>query len=207
MRGGRWRAAVVVAGLVVSGLAAPPAARAQQAAPARGPLLVALFLGVNSVQDAGAETGLGLRTGVLAGGRLGDRISLDGEAVFDDVNHTGASPSGETVSTTILQASFAPLYHLPPAGPVEIVVGPKLGFFREANDVTAGPSEVDLSVYGWLVGANAGAFAWLNGRVALGGLVSFDYQYAELCRAPANVTCTIGDHGTKLLSVGAGALF
>jgi hypothetical protein len=193
----------------------PPAARDTLERPARDRehrrLLAVPFLGVHSyLGDRGKNFGPGMRLGMLLGGRLGRYVSLDGEAIVDLLNpHTDA---------TIVRAqlSFNPLAHVP-AGPVEMVGGPKLGVgvgTTSANlmDSAGNKTGTSSSTYrGWIAGLEGGAFTRVSRGVSIGGLLAFELRTtsAGSCSLSTGATCQFNATGpsAKVLSLSAAALF
>jgi len=173
--------------------------------PNRSPLLVVPFLGIHSFQnDNATNIGPGLRLGVLLGGRLSDVVSLGGEAALDVVNPKNLPP-GEDVTELNLHVAFSPLLHAK-SGPVEIVAGPKLGFFYLSADGSGNGISESASAHGWVYGLNLGLFGALSESVSMGGLVSFDFEKAtEVCSSGNGVPemCTSSglDNTLKILGV------
>jgi hypothetical protein len=259
------RLASFVAGVVISGLASLPAARAQDAPPPAGyppaaapsdpnapntpnapnapnapppgaypapagappqytpavqqpappptfnPLVAMPFLGVESIQNSAATgEGPGLRIGGIVGARLNDLVSINGEAAFD-LSNLNNVPAGDSASEYTFQLSFAPLIHLvPPAAPIEIALGPKLGFFHVGESVSQNGAEQDASLTGWLAGLNVAVFGRLSDTLSLGGLFSFDYEKATTCSISPDTfgNCsTDGADGIKVIAFSAAALF
>ncbi|HET6149527.1 MAG TPA: hypothetical protein VFH68_18465 [Polyangia bacterium] len=136
-------------------------------------LLLAGFLGIHAFQG---DTGEGLSPGLRLGGLLGfyasPVFSLNGELALDFLNYdNSALNSGATAARVVL--AFSPLYHVP-TGQVELVVGPKIGFW--GTSISFDNSDASASFAGYLLGLNAGLFARV-GNVSLGGLVSFEAGY------------------------------
>ncbi|MEO8214324.1 MAG: hypothetical protein ABI560_14080, partial [Myxococcales bacterium] len=67
------------------------------------------------------------------------------------------------------------LVHVP-AGTVELVVGPKLGFWGLAGTATSGGTTAESSASGFVLGLNAGLFGALGSSMSVGGLFSFDLR-------------------------------
>jgi hypothetical protein len=199
---------------------APPAGGAPQYTPAlqqpaplppRNPWLAMGFVGIHSFQGDNFPTGPGLRIGGIGGLRVNDQLSFNGEIVYDFVNPNG-SISGITMYN--LQVAAAPFYHLQASPAAEVVIGPKLGFYRLAasgSDYYSGT--VDSGVNGLVLGANVGAFVRISPLVSIGGMLSFDYEKPLSC----STNTAYGSYGSgcdtsaepspKMLSVAAGALF
>jgi len=152
------------------------------------------------------------------GARFNSRISINGEVAFDVVNISRATAGLSSEST--LQISLAPLVQLP-VGTTVIVAGPKFGITRtwgSASAVTQGMTfDFAVDSFGWLVGANLGAFFGISKRVAVGGLFDFDYSTLTSCSSTLtnqpqsgafqDVVCTTSGPGAKILSATAALLF
>lgn len=217
-----------VVGLTVAGLAGGPTARAQEApaaaagvapsAPAApAPLgrqrriLALLSAGLQSIQNDGSPTGPGLRLGLVLGGRLDDRFSINGEVAYDLLNPDHAVPG---VIFYNFEAAAAPLFHLSLPRGTEALLGPKLGLFRAGASGQGERDATDAVYTGLLVGANLGAFVQVSRRneIEVGALVGLDLEKALSCRLAGNVgngaSCTAGDLPVQgILSASAGVLF
>jgi hypothetical protein len=156
-------------------------------------LLVLPYLGLHSYQNVDmAAYSPGARFGALFGGRLSHWLSLNGELTIDvsDIPH-----GSQEASEYYLDLAFSPLAHLV-WGPVELVAGPKVGFFRSKTSVSssnAGVSGESSSLWGIAAGLNAGAFVPVSGVVEIGGLLSVEARDArEYCVTPSGgaQTCT-----------------
>ncbi len=198
---------------------APPPAGAPQYAPAiqqpapppRNPWLAMGFIGVHSFQGDNFATGPGLRVGGIGGLRVNDQLSFNGEIVYDLVN-PNSSLSG--VSMYNLQVAAAPFYHVAASPTAELVIGPKLGFYRLAvSGSDYNGYSIDSGDNGLLLGANVGAFVRVSPLFSIGGMLSFDYEkplscstnsaygsYSSACDASA-------EPSPKMISAAAGALF
>jgi hypothetical protein len=172
------------------------------------------FLGVESIQNSSAtDEGPGLRLGVILGVRLNDQVSLNGEAVLDISNLENVAP-GVDASEHTFQLAVAPLFHIiTPGAPVELALGPKIGFFHVGASSSDGVGdELDATADGWLVGLNAALFGRLSDSVAMGGLFSFDYERATTCSFGGSTgayygTCSTNGEGIKVISFNAAAMF
>jgi hypothetical protein len=144
------------------------------------------YLGLNVPVGASSDVfSAGLRLGTLFGWHVGPMISLNGEFNIDVMNvksfSGGSSPTDVTVDF-----AFSPLYHI--ALPqLEIVVGPKLGFFGESMSYTDDYYGTTLSGSGsgFAYGLNAGVFVPL-GNIALGGLLNFTVRSYSSCDSNSN---------------------
>jgi hypothetical protein len=123
--------------------------------------------------------GPGLRLGTLAGVRINDRFSLNGEVMFNVSNVNGAqSGTGEYA----LNIALAPLLQIP-AGPVEIVLGPKFGLFvvLDSNDRGAGIG-TSTTQNGYVAGVNAGIFLPVSAATSMGVLLALELRRLyEIC--------------------------
>jgi hypothetical protein len=159
----------------------PPAYGAQpQQAPGRRGFLALLYIGAqNYLGDSGNGLDTGFRLGALLGGRMSPQFSLNGELTIDVLN-----PSNSSTNTTFvdLDLALSPLLHVP-AGNLELVVGPKLGFRSYAAQTTAVGGTSETTVTGFTAGINAGAFVSLSpGGTQIGGLINLEARTAsELC--------------------------
>jgi hypothetical protein len=186
-------------------------------------LLVLPYLGIHSYQNVDmAAYSPGARFGALFGGRVSHWFSLNGELTVDvsDIPHAGGSSNFKEGSEYYLDLAFSPLVHLV-RGPVEVVVGPKVGFFRAETSLsgsTSGVSGESTSLTGITAGFNAGAFVPVSGLVEIGGLLSIEARDArEYCVTPSGgaQTCTSNDvyqsavvlHTATLVGVTLAALF
>jgi hypothetical protein len=190
--------------------AAPPGAyQPVPMAPPRSPWLILPFLGVQSIQNTGSGTGPGVRIGGIAGTRYGDQLSLNGELVYDVVNYDGPYTG---VTSYNIQVAAAPFFHLPVGPMADVVVGPKVGYYRYGFSYDDGyGNTADFGYNGLLLGANAGAFFRMSPMLALGGLVSFDWEKPVSCSGGDGygayyAACNTND-SLKMVSVGAGVLF
>lgn len=202
-------------------VSAPP--RAPSVPSTRHGLLVLPYLGIHSYQNADmAGYSPGARFGALFGGRASHWLSLNGELTVDvsDIPHGGGSSNFNEGSEYYLDLALSPLVHLV-RGPVELVAGPKLGFFRAETSFsgsTSGVSGESTSLTGITAGFNAGAFVPVSGLVEIGGLLSIEARDArEYCVTPSGgaQTCTSNDvyqsavvlHTATLVGATIAALF
>jgi hypothetical protein len=168
------------------------------------------FVGVHSFQGDNFATGPGLRVGGIGGLRVNDQLSFNGELVYDLVNLNGPS-SGASVYN--FQVVAAPFYHLQASPTAEVVIGPKVGFYRFAVSTSDYYGSVDSGDNGLVLGLNVGGFVRVSPLVALGGMLSFDYEKPLSCSTNSayysySSGCdTSAELSPKMLSVAAGALF
>ena len=185
----------------------------QPAPPPRNPWLAMGFVGIQSFQGSNfTDAGPGLRIGGIGGLRVNDQLSLNGEIVYDFVNINDPSASG--VSVYNLQLAAAPFYHVQASPSAEVVIGPKVGFYRFAvsgSDYYGGT--IDSGDNGLVLGANVGAFVRISPLFALGGMLSFDYEKPLSCSVNTSYSTygsacdTSAEPSPKMISAAAGALF
>jgi hypothetical protein len=143
----------------------------------RSAFLFMPFLGIHSFQNESARTDPGFRTGALLGGRIGEVVSINGEAALDVLNPSNV-PAGVSVTAIQLHAALSPLVHAR-VEKLEFVAGPKLGLFAMSSTASGFGDTVDEFVRGWLVGFNLGLFGALTDNLSIGGRLSFDIEYAD----------------------------
>jgi hypothetical protein len=153
-------------------------------APVRSGFLAMIYLGPHFfLGDSGNGLGTGVRFGTILGGRINQRVSLNGELSFDFLNQKNTDP---TVDSTAVEVDFAfsPLYHIP-SGNLEFVVGPKLALSVGSQTNTSGGATDTTSVSGVGYGANAGLFVLASRSIAIGGLASFvARRFTQECFTP-----------------------
>jgi hypothetical protein len=166
--------------------------------------MVVPSLGINSIMgDAGQNTGVGLRVGLLAGSRIAEHFSANVGLAFDKV--TVNTP---TASDYVFDFGFNPLLHFP-LEKLEIVAGPVVGVFVDKGAVGSGTFATDTWAYGWTLGANAGLLFPVGSKVRVGGLVNlFVRNPIKLCATTnGNDSCTSdGLNSPKVLSLSAAAM-
>ena len=196
----------------------PPAqAVVPAAAPGRSGLRFLPDIGVQSFRgDTGQGVDAGFRTGALLGGQINENLSLNGELTVDIINfETNGGDSGE--SGADVDVAFSPLYHVP-SGPLELVVGPKLGFvvrsFSETSirDSNGNVGTLDVTAHGWVFGLNGGVFGHVSRTMSIGGLLSFVLRTTSggSCTLPAGDSCSFSAAGVpadKVLGFAVAALF
>jgi hypothetical protein len=152
--------------------------------------------------------GVGFRTGVVAGYQLNPSISLNGELLIDVPNQKNA-PADQTLA--LFNIGFSPFFHLP-AGPVELVLGPKLGFAVLTREIKYSTSKTEDSLSSYDLGTNFGFFFPLGKSTSIGGMITLDLQSPiESCHKinGGNETCTkdnLGD-SQKVFGTMAAMLF
>jgi hypothetical protein len=127
------------------------------------------------VGNTGSTYDTNLRIGTLLGWHVNRLLSMNAEFTLDFLNPKGVSSD---VSDIALDVSFSPLFHLPLGrGNLELIVGPKIGFFDEDESFTASTGDsYDNSYSGVMFGVNVGLLAGV-GNIAIGGLFSYTGRY------------------------------
>ncbi len=176
------------------GYAPPPSYAPPPTGPAyRRGLLFLPYLGFNTVVGSGSDGySTGLRLGGLLGFNLGAApISLNGEMTLDIMNPTSSSYSGDTTEVYV-DFAFSPLFHFG-TPQIELVIGPKLGFFGESFTNSYAGSDYKQSGSGVAYGLNAGVFVPL-GRVAIGGMLNFTgHHFSSYCYTDPGYSEVCGD--------------
>jgi hypothetical protein len=184
-------------------VAAAPAPRVPAGVWKEG-FMVVPSVGINSIMgDAGQNTGVGLRVGLLAGSRMGENWSLSVGFAFDKV-----TMDAPTASDYVLDIGFNPLAHFP-LEKLEIVAGPVLGVFVDKGAAGSGNFTIDTWAYGWTLGANAGLLFPVGAKVRLGGLVNLFVRNPLKACVTANGSDTCGSEGLlspKVLSLSLAAM-
>jgi hypothetical protein len=173
--------------------AAPTSVPAAGAAEWHEGFMLVPSIGMNTFQGSGAaNTGPGLRIGLLAGSRIIELLSLNIGFAFDVVNIDG--PGGIPASEYMFDIGFNPLFHFP-LEKLEILAGPLAGTFLMKGSLGSGTGALDSWAYGWTVGANAGLMFPVGSKVKLGGLLNFYLRNSlKLCvTANGNDTCRSSD--------------
>ena len=168
------------------------------------------YIGTHSYQHASASAyDPGLRLGALIGGRITDIVSIGGELTFDASNRDDV-PSGTDYREWTFNLTFSPMVQIP-AGPVEIVLGPKLGLFVIEMEQTQPGDSVESSVTGWLAGVNAGLFVPVSPTTSLGLLVSYGFMWADqVCTRASGlgeICGSVDSDAAKVLGLTGAALF
>jgi hypothetical protein len=188
---------------------APSATPALQASPPPPkPYIIIASVGVHSEQDSDSSNlGPGLRIGALAGGRVTDQISINGELAYDLFNIKNV-PAGVNVSSYGLQLSAAPFYEVPGLTGWQLLLGPKLGLqYIGSSSSASGSPTISGSSTALLLGLNAAAFVRLSDAVALGGLLNAELDKWLSCSNSAG-PCSIDGWVTgQVISATAAVLF
>ena len=145
----------------------------------RGPVLLP-YLGFNlPVGSLADDYSAGFRFGVLAGWHVRPRLSINGEVAVDLMD-ADADSSILKPHEHYLDVALSPLLHLRSS---TVVVGPKLGWFRNSRSKDADlqfarrvATMFEHTGQGVLLGINAGGFVGF-GRVALGLLASASVRH------------------------------
>jgi hypothetical protein len=144
------------------------------------------YMGLNvPTGDAADVYSAGFRLGALFGWHMGTALSLNGEFNIDVMNVKTISGYNNPTDVTV-DFAFSPLYHV--ALPqLEIVVGPKLGFFGESMTYKEDyyGTSYSGSGSGFAYGLNAGVFIPL-GNIALGGLLNLTIRNYSSCSTSSN---------------------
>ena len=135
------------------------------------------YIGAHSFQgDGGTILGPGLRVGGLAGFRVGDHVSINGEITVDILNATRL-PADDTYSEANGTIGVSPLVAFP-AGGIELAFGPKLAAWSAEYYQNSRARGNGSGTYtGYALGANGAAFAQVGRKLWLGGLASFDVRF------------------------------
>jgi hypothetical protein len=192
--------------------------------------LILPFLGVNSFQgQSGDGLTVGARFGGMAGLRFGDINGGHGSSYFFSTNgeFTGDWGNVKNVSSgdsvLMIQGVFAasPLLHVSLPSNIELVLGPKLGYWFNVESYTVTTAGLYSSQkttgshtdVGFVLGGNLGAFYGVGDSMAVGGLVNFDLRLISSCTnssSGASVSssgiCSPGP-SMKVLGFSAAALF
>jgi hypothetical protein len=202
-------------GAALSQMGAPATAPAPvSATPSRqnGVFLALPYLGAESRPgQSGQSFGVGFLAGALFGARIGARLSLNGELTIDVANVNSAPPRTQAAWREF-DLALSPLAHLR-ARRVELVVGPKLGFWQGSYQLTSAGETLDTaSARGWVGALNLGVFLPVVQGLSLGGMLSFALKtFDRTCDTPVGQTetCTASPNrdSEKVLGFTGGALF
>jgi hypothetical protein len=170
------------------------------------------YIGTHSYQsDAESSYFPGFRLGAMLGGRVNEDVSLNWEMTFD-VSNIDTAPMAPSSSEYAFDFAFSPMGHFL-AGPVELVVGPKLGVFwvhAEVHSATTYTSETHQGT-GILGGLTVGTFMAVSTTTSLGVLLSAEVRKIEhACNVNVGeiALCNLSrDDAAKLVGVTAAALF
>ena len=183
MRGARAVAVVPLFVVAIGGVALaqpqpppayPPAPAPPPPPPKHGPLFIPYF-GFESHMGEGSDTlGVGFGLGAIAGGRVNQRLSINGELTINVLN-----PKNAPDDTLMFEGDLAlsPLFHVPLAFG-EVVIGPKLGVFGASWTATG----FKRTATGYAFGLNGGAFFAVSPMLSVGALLNFTFRDAqEVC--------------------------
>jgi hypothetical protein len=175
-------------------------------------VLIMPFLGAHTYQgDTGKGSSAGLRLGTMVGGRIGEMFSINGEFGIDGLNPDNV-PTGVDVTAVSVDVTLSPLVHVR-TGAIELVAGPKLGFWGARSEAKSSASGATASASGNgnLIGLNAGLFANVSNGMAIGGLLSFDVRFpGHFCFQNPGMAEMCGDatgSAAKVLGITGAALF
>jgi hypothetical protein len=181
--------------------------------PPRTGFLAIPYVGLNSFSGDGASgIDTGLRIGAILGGRVNDLFSVNGEVIADVLNFN--TPPGVSASETITALAGSPLFHLTTPS-VDLVVGPKFGFWYLSGHASNGLDRADVTGHGWTLGLNLGVFFPVSDSASLGMLFSFaTLEPMELCGTRTSyygytedVCLSDGLDSTQVLGLTFAALF
>jgi hypothetical protein len=142
--------------------------------PARSRLVLLPFAGMHAfLGESKSRQGIGGHLGALVGGRFTRSLSLSGEVAFDWLNPEPAS--GASAFGVEVMVAASPLYHVP-IGKLELVVGPKLGYWVGFAESTLGDRTTDARVDGVALGGNLGLFGPITRAISIGGLAALDVR-------------------------------
>jgi len=166
---------------------------------------------MHSYQDTnkGVYYDPGLRVGSLLGGRINDRISLNGELNYDRANGDGVLDGLREDSFTF---ALSPLWQLP-IGTVEIVFGPKAGIYMIQTERRTTPTGLmeESSEWGVILGVNAGLFMPVSAAASIGILLGYELRTPNsVCRGQqGSAICSSGNGWglARLLGLTAAVLF
>jgi hypothetical protein len=175
-------------------------------------MLVMPFIGLHAVEGIAADDyDAGLRLGTLLGTRLEAPVSLNVEVAFDILSPK-KQVGDRSISGHDLTVAFAPLFH-GSAGPGELVVGPKLGYWSSSitEDNSNVVGQVQASQTGWAFGFNVGGFGAVSDVVAIGAMLSYQMTHlSQSCVRSASMLdngCTTSGPVPQILSFQLAALF
>ena len=165
------------------------------------------FLGLNAPVGAGSDAySAGVRLGALLGWHVNPMFSINGELNIDVMNIKSDKTYGSP-SEVFVDFAFSPLFHF--GGPMlEVVIGPKLGFFDESfsySDSYYGTSS-SSSGSGISYGFNAGVFVPL-GNMAIGGLLNFTGRHWSCDTTNSDCVDISGGPDSKVLGFSGALIF
>jgi hypothetical protein len=164
------------AALAATRVAEPPlvSTPAAPVLPPRSRLVLLPFAGVHAfLGESKSRQSVGGHLGALVGGRFTRSLSLSGEVAFDWLNPEPAS--GASAFGVEVMVAASPLYHVA-IGKLELVVGPKLGYWVGFAESTLVDRTTDARVDGVALGGNLGLFGPLTRAISIGGLAALDVR-------------------------------
>jgi hypothetical protein len=132
--------------------------------------------GINDYIASDLAIHASLRLGGLIGFYVHPHLSLNGELTTDFLNIDAGSSASITAGTRVV-AALSPLFHWSASNDVELLVGPKLGYWHTS---LSGSSDNISTITGTVVGVNAGGYLRAY-NVHFGALVS--YELASIGKA------------------------
>jgi len=124
--------------------------------------------------DSAAYFGADLRLGSLVGWRITPVFSMEVEILFD---RTRPQRPLAPVDAWTRQLALVPLFHDYRDG-VELFIGPKLGLWRNSDQVLSWRATLADPERGWTMGADAGLIAHTRLGLGLGMLVAMELRSA-----------------------------
>ena len=168
-------------------------------------------LGVHSLQNqAAASYDPGLRIGTILGGRFSDRFSLNADLAFDVSNVHDLAP-GDSFREWTFTLAICPLFLLP-VGPLEILTGPKTGYYFVRGEQQVMNFSQQLRGTGLELGLDAGVFLPVSPKTSLGVLFSFELRMPmQACQRTGGVEICDNQSrnadAIKVLGASAAAVF
>lgn len=124
--------------------------------------------------DSAAYFGADLRVGGMVGWRITPAFSLEIELLFD---RTRPQPPLAPVDAWTRELALLPLFHDCRDG-VELIIGPKLGLWRNSDQVLSWRATLDDPEHGWTMGADAGLIVHTPLGLGIGALVQMELRSA-----------------------------
>lgn len=124
--------------------------------------------------DSAAYFHADLRVGGMVGWQITPVFSMEVELVFD---RTRPQRPLAPVDAWTCQLALAPLFHHDRDG-VELFIGPKLGLWRNSDQVLSWRETVADPERGWTMGADAGLIVHTRLGLGIGVLVAMDLRSA-----------------------------
>jgi hypothetical protein len=135
-------------------------------------------------------------------------FSANAEIIGDVINID--TPVGASASEYIGAVTVSPLFHFPTPG-LDLVLGPKLGFWVLTASAADSYQSIDLTVRGWTLGLNFGMFFPVTDTTSLGMLLSYatlEPTHGCITRRGYGEVCGTADlTDAQLLGLSFAALF